>query len=352
MSGRPPTDDEEECGAANSGASADSPSPAYAPPPARARTRPPLFDAHAHLQAPRLAPLLDAVLTDAAAAGVVGIAVNATHEGDWAAVLALAARPRAPGAPALRPSLGIHPWRLRTRTPGWQARLRAALVAHPGAGVGESGLDRAPKGLAAAPDAADQAAALGTHLDLGRELGRPVTLHCVRAVGALTAALAARAPFPAGVILHAWAGSPEATARLAGLGGVHFSVGARQVAAAPPPGQDRGARQPVSPKAWAMLAAIPPDRLLLETDAPDGFVPGSGVPAGGAGGRGGGEEREEGGSGGDAAAAAALPPPEPPPNQPSNLVPLLAAVAEATGRPPGDIAAAACAAGERLFGLG
>jgi TatD DNase family protein len=306
-----------------------------------------LFDAHAHLQSPRLAPLLDAVMTAAAYAGVTAIAVNATHEGDWAAVLALAAAAaaRAPAWPAVRPSLGIHPWHLRTRTPGWEDRLAAALSAHPGAGVGESGLDRAPKGLAACRDAADAATALATHLDLGKRLGRPVTLHCVRAIGPITDAIAARAPFPAGVVLHAWAGSPEATARLAALGGVFFSVGARQVAAPPPPGQ-AGVRQPIPAKARAMLASIPPDRLLLETDAPDGFIPGFGVPAGWGSGGGGGVCEEEG------AGTTALPPPSPPANQPANLVAVLAAVSEATGRPAAEVAAAACAAGERLFGAG
>lgn len=295
-------------------------------------TRPPrprLFDAHCHLQSPALAPHLDGVLATAAAAGVIACAVNGTCENDWPAVLDLAAR--APAPLALRPSLGIHPWRLGGVAPGWEGRLEAALVAHPGAGVGESGLDRAPKGLAAATPAA-QAAALATHVDLALALHRPLSLHCVRATGPLTDLLSARAPFPAGVVLHAWGGSPDATARLARLGGVYFSVGARQLVAPPPRGEE-GRAQPVSAKARAMLAAVPWGRLLIETDAPDGWVPGVGAPVGG-----GGEGR--------------LLPAAPPLNQPATLGRVVELVAEATGREVGEVAAEVYAAAERVFGLG
>jgi len=294
---------------------------------------PRLFDAHCHLQSPRLAPHLDAVLANAADAGIVGCAVNATCEDDWLAVLNLATAH--PGV--LAPSLGIHPWRLGGggRAPGWEDRLRLALLAHPGAGVGESGLDAAPKGLAAAGRAA-QAAALGVHLDLAASLGRPVSLHCVRSVGPLTEQLARRAPFRDGVVLHAWAGSPEATSQLAALKGVHFSVGARQLVSRPARGEEAAA-QPVSPKAAAMLAAIPRGRLLVETDAPDGFIPGVGA----------GVAVESPGS---PPSSSLLSPFRPALlNQPANLVRVVELVAEATGRGVDEVAAETCAAGERLF---
>lgn len=289
--------------------------------------RPPrLFDAHCHLQSPALAPHLDAVLTAASDAGVVACAVNATCEEDWPSTLDLASRHP---APALRPSLGIHPWRLGGVAPGWEARLRDALIANPGAGVGESGLDRAPKGLAAATPAV-QAAALAVHLALALELRRPLSLHCVRATGPLTDLLSSRAPFPAGVVLHAWGGSADATRRLARLEGVYFSVGARQLLSAPPRGQE-GLAQPLSDKARAMLAAIPPGRLLVETDAPDGWVPGVGVPV--------------------RAAPPGVPPPAPALNQPANLVRVVELVATATGRDPAHVAEEAFAAAARVFGV-
>jgi TatD DNase family protein len=283
-----------------------------------------LFDAHCHLQSPRLAPHLDAALAAAVEAGVVACAVNATCEADWQDVLDLAARQ---STPALRPSLGVHPWHLHTLTPGWEGRLRAALITNPSAGVGESGLDRAPKGLASA-DEALQAAALSTHIALALDLHRPLSLHCVRATGALTELLTARAPFPAGVVLHAWHGSADATRRLAQLEGVHFSVGARQLLAAPPR-VGEGVAQPVSEKARAMLAAIPAGRLLVETDAPDGWVPGVGLPVVG---------------------GAPTPVNQTPVNHPATVARVVDLVAEATGWEVAAVAAASFRAAERVFG--
>ena len=49
-------------------------------------------------------------------------------------------------------------------------------------------------------------------------------MHCVQAYGRLLAVLQRLGPFPAGLVLHSWAGSPDVTRQLAVLDGVHFSV--------------------------------------------------------------------------------------------------------------------------------
>jgi Tat protein secretion system quality control protein TatD with DNase activity len=69
-------------------------------------------------------------------------------------------------------------------------RLARILLAHPGAGVGEIGLDRSRRGLAASPWAA-QCVTVATQLALAAALGRPVSVHCVSAQGALIALLEA-----------------------------------------------------------------------------------------------------------------------------------------------------------------
>lgn len=46
----------------------------------------------------------------------------------------------------------------------------------------------------------------------------------MRAYGKLLAICQELGPFPAGLVLHAWAGPPEIVAPLAGIEGVHFSV--------------------------------------------------------------------------------------------------------------------------------
>ena len=63
-----------------------------------------LFDVHAHLTHPELAPREDEVLSRAAAAGVTTILVNGLNPSDNEAVLALSKR-----APIVRPCFGFYP---------------------------------------------------------------------------------------------------------------------------------------------------------------------------------------------------------------------------------------------------
>lgn len=63
-----------------------------------------LFDVHAHLTHPRLAPSEDDILTRAEARGVTSILVNGLHPKDNAAVAALADR-----SPLVRPCFGLYP---------------------------------------------------------------------------------------------------------------------------------------------------------------------------------------------------------------------------------------------------
>jgi len=63
-----------------------------------------LFDVHAHLTHPRMAPDQDAVLARARAAGLTTIVSNGLNPSDNDAVLALAARD-----PLVRPALGFYP---------------------------------------------------------------------------------------------------------------------------------------------------------------------------------------------------------------------------------------------------
>ena len=96
-----------------------------------------MIDAHNHLHDPRLAPHLPAILAELACLGVTRAVVNGTREDDWPAVAALAR-----AHPWIVPSFGLHPWHIATRSPDWLAHLREQLDAHPGAAIGEIGLDR------------------------------------------------------------------------------------------------------------------------------------------------------------------------------------------------------------------
>lgn len=206
-----------------------------------------LFDAHCHLHDARLDPFRETALAEARAAGILGFACCGTEEADWSAVLALAAR-----EPGVVPFLGLHPWSVATAVPGWLDRLEALLAARPWVGVGEAGLDLGRRDLAP-PE--EQEAALLAQLHLARRLGRPIALHGVRAWGRLLALLTPLGPQESGLLLHSFSGSAELVGPLADLGAFFSFSGVVTRSAAG--------------RTHAAARAVPADRLLVETDAPD-----------------------------------------------------------------------------------
>ncbi len=68
-------------------------------------------------------------------------------------------------------------------------------------------------------------------------------------------ALLSEVPLPAGGVLHSFSGAPEQVAKYASFG-LHFSFAG--------PVTYEGAKKPL-----AAVRAVPPGRLLVETDAPD-----------------------------------------------------------------------------------
>ena len=204
---------------------------------------PRFFDAHSHLQDPRVGDPA-ALLERARAAGVEHVVCCGTGPGDWEAVLALAAAHE-----TVVPMLGLHPWRVAEAGPGWAARLEA-LLAGSRAGLGECGLDFAREG-----DPEGQIATLRVQLRLARALDRPLALHCVKAWGPLLALLREEGLPGPGALVHAYSGSAEIARDLQGLG-VHLSFAGNV---------DRpGAR-----RALEAARAVDPARLLLESDTPD-----------------------------------------------------------------------------------
>lgn len=211
-----------------------------------------LFDAHNHLQDERFAGRQDELVSAARSAGVAGMVVNGSCEADWPAVLELAQRH--PGF--VVPSFGYHPWYLGERTPHWRERLVEMLEATPSA-VGEIGLDRWKPQL----PYEDQEEVFLAHMQIAAERNLPVSIHCLQAWGRLVERLE-RGPRPAcGFLLHSFGGSLEIAERLVPLG-AYFSL----------PGyyaHERKVRQ------REVFRQLPPDRVLIETDAPDQLPPAS-----------------------------------------------------------------------------
>lgn len=206
---------------------------------------PALWDTHCHLQDPRYGSGLSTVLSRSRAAGVQRWVCVGTAEGDWEAVLELAAC-----EPGVIPALGLHPWFAGEAAPGWERRLEP-LLRDSGATVGECGLDFVLPGA----DTAAQERVLRLQWRLALSLDRPLTLHCRKGFHRL-AALAREEGTPRrGAVVHAWSGSPEQLLELQDLG-FHFGFGCSLAH----PDNRRG-------PACARAARL--DRLHLETDSPD-----------------------------------------------------------------------------------
>ena len=208
-----------------------------------------LYDAHNHLQDERLTPYREAILTEVRHQGVARMVVNGSCESDWPDVLALAR-----SCPEVIPSLGCHPWYVRERSSDWQSALVRHLDAIPSA-IGEVGLDRWIKHH----DPAEQEQVFVWQLRLAAERNGPLSIHCLGAWGRLLEILRAEPRPRCGFLLHSYGGPQEMVAPLAELG-AYFSF----------PGHfahERKTRQRETFK------SVPPDRLLIETDAPDQLLP-------------------------------------------------------------------------------
>lgn len=197
-----------------------------------------LFDAHNHIQNCRSSAEGDAALRGASEAGVEGMLVCGTCPADWGAVLELAGRDK-----RVVPCFGLHPW--FGPEDGWLDRLEEFLTRTPSC-VGEIGLD----GARPSPGQEENFLA---QLALARKLDRPVVIHCVKNWGRMLELL--KENRPAVFMLHAYGGPAELVKDLAALNG-YFSFGGEIT-------------DPARERLRAALAAVPPERLLFETDSPE-----------------------------------------------------------------------------------
>jgi TatD DNase family protein len=209
-----------------------------------------LYDAHNHLQDRRFAGRQPELLAACRAAGVIRMVVNGSNEDDWPRVAALAS-----DHPELvLPSFGVHPWHSHEVSSAWRSELRRQLEAG-SAAIGEIGLDRWKPDL---PYAGQEEVFLW-QLRLAAERNLPVSIHCLRTWGRLHELLRSQPRPERGFLLHSYGGPREMVRPLADLG-AYFSL----------PGAFAHERKLRQQEAFLQ---VPPDRLLLETDAPDQRLP-------------------------------------------------------------------------------
>lgn len=212
-----------------------------------------MLDAHCHLDLEAFDADRDAVITRARAVGVTRFVVAGVGPEGWRRQRALAA-----ACDDVWITLGVHPW---TAARAADEAAISSLIAQLGdaldeggvVGLGELGLDRARPWLKAAMPL--QRSAFRTQLAMARDRELPLVLHVVRAHGEALDLLEADGVPARGGMVHAFSGSPEVAARYVALG-LHVSFCGTVVG-------------PRSQKIRAAAAAVPIERLLVETDAPD-----------------------------------------------------------------------------------
>ncbi|OZB31232.1 MAG: hydrolase TatD [Pseudomonas sp. 34-62-33] len=208
-----------------------------------------LIDTHTHLDFPDFDADRDALLARSRALGVQRMVVLGVYQANWQRLWHLVEANE-----GLHAAFGLHPVYLDEHQAqhldelrGWLSRLagQPKLCA-----VGEFGLDYYLENL----DRQRQQALFEAQLELAAEFELPALLH-VRRAHAATIATLKRFRLKRGGIIHAFAGSQEEAREYIKLG---FRLGLGGAATWP---QANRLRQ--------VVAGLPLDAIVLETDAPD-----------------------------------------------------------------------------------
>ncbi|WP_201315254.1 TatD family hydrolase [Dyella sp. EPa41] len=203
-----------------------------------------LTDSHAHIDDAGFAADQAAMFERARDAGVRHIVVPAVDRASWPRIAALCdANPQA------YPAYGLHPMFLDQHRPEHLDELPGQLETHRAVAVGEIGLDYFVPEL----DPERQREYFHRQLRIARDLDLPVVVHARRAVDEATSTIK-RIGGLRGVV-HSFSGSEQQAQRLWDMG-FHIGIGG-------PVTYERAQRL------RHIVATMPIDRLLLETDSPD-----------------------------------------------------------------------------------
>ena len=203
------------------------------------------IDSHCHLTDEQFAEDLPAVLARARAAKVSGILCPGVTLEDSRTAVEIA------NAHKVWAAVGVHPHEAKTFTDGTPDELRKLMSDKRVLGIGEIGLDFHYN--LSSPE--EQMTAFRAQLELARSLKKPAIIHSREAPGETMEVLEAVADGrPLRGIMHCFTGDAAMAERCWKLG-LHISFS--------------GILTFKNAEALRLVAgAVPPDRLLIETDAP------------------------------------------------------------------------------------
>jgi TatD DNase family protein len=204
-----------------------------------------LFDSHVHLDAAEFDGDRAQVLAEAKQSGVTDMLVPAISAAGWEPLRALCE-----GEPGLHAAYGLHPLFLDQHREADLDSLRSWLSSHKASALGECGLDYHDESR----DRERQVHFLRAQLQLAGEFDLPLILHARAAFEQVILELERFGGKLRGVV-HSFSGSAEQAKRLWKLG-FHIGIGG-------PVTYERARRL------RRIVAEMPIEYLLLETDAPD-----------------------------------------------------------------------------------
>jgi TatD DNase family protein len=203
-----------------------------------------LIDSHCHLDDDRFDPHRDQVIARAAAAGISDMIVPATTANRWEKVRDVCAR-----GDGFHAAYGLHPWFIEQHQLIHLRELDEWLEREKPVALGECGLDF----YQSRRDEKWQKQLFTEQLQLAANHRLPVIVHSRKSNDDVISLLRRHATI--GGVVHSFAGSLQQARQLYDLG---FKIG---IAASL--GFERAR------KLRAVVAAMPDDALLLESDAPD-----------------------------------------------------------------------------------
>lgn len=203
-----------------------------------------LIDTHCHFDEPAFDDERSLLTVQMQAVGVKELIFPATHARYWQRLRAICAQ-----SPCFHASYGLHPVYLDQHHADDIALLRQWLLQEQAVAIGECGLDFFLPEL----DVQQQETLFVEHLKLAREFDLPVIIHARRSVDHIIKWLR-RFPGLTGVV-HSFAGSQQQADTLIKLG-FYLGVGGTST-------------YPRAQRLRHVLATVPLEALVLETDAPD-----------------------------------------------------------------------------------
>lgn len=203
-----------------------------------------MIDTHAHLHLSDYATDRERVITRSFAMGISAIIEASIGEDSWQAVEDLSR-----SDPRIFATLGIHPHEANASAISAIGRLQARIRTTQPIAIGEAGIDL----VRSRTRVEDQRLVFRAQVGLARETGLPLVIHCRDAFPEVLAIIDAEGRGQVKGVFHCFSGRREDALAVTGRG---FAIGLAG-----------GVTYDLN--RWReILADVPPEALLLETDSP------------------------------------------------------------------------------------